>query len=87
MDHKPTGDLGHDRGDVVVAERLRPGQNEVGVGGVLVGQSAESDGSDVLRVDEADPAASGGGQDAAVFGDAEGVLVRCSVTGAELVAS
>ena len=70
-----SGDLGHDRGDVVVAERFWPGQYEVGAGGALAGQGAEGDGGDVPGVDEAGPAASGGGQDASVFGDAEGVRV------------
>ena len=36
VDHRPAGDVGDDRGDVVVAECLRPGQDQVGVGRLVV---------------------------------------------------
>ncbi|CAM5557505.1 hypothetical protein SAFG77S_04624 [Streptomyces afghaniensis] len=45
-------------------------------GGLLVGQGADGDGRDVLGVDEADPAAFGGGPDGAVVANAAGVGVR-----------
>ncbi|GAA4703757.1 hypothetical protein GCM10023198_26520 [Promicromonospora umidemergens] len=71
--HGPAGDLGDDRGDVVVAERLRAGQHEVGVGRATGGQGVHGDGGDVLDVDESDAAALCRAQDHAVRPDAAGV--------------
>jgi hypothetical protein len=70
MGDGPARDLGDDARDVVVAQRLGPGDHQIGTGCGLVGEGAHGDRCDVVGVDEADPARTGRGQDGAVAADA-----------------
>ncbi|GGU94169.1 hypothetical protein GCM10010211_71510 [Streptomyces albospinus] len=53
----------HARGEVVIAEDLGSGENEIGVGGGYVGEGVDGHGCDVHDVDESGPARPGGGQE------------------------
>ncbi|GFN05873.1 hypothetical protein Smic_44290 [Streptomyces microflavus] len=75
MDDRTPGDLGQYGGDVPVTQRLRPGDDQIGVRGAAVEEGAYGDGGDVLRVDEPDPPLTGGRADDPVGADGPGVEV------------
>jgi hypothetical protein len=66
------GDLGEDGGVVAVAQRLRPGDDQVGVRGLRLGQRVDGDGGDVVGVDESDAALAGCRSDGAVCSNGPG---------------
>jgi hypothetical protein len=75
MGDSPARDLGEDRRDVAVAQRLRPGDDQVGVGGPEGWSGCARRPRNVVGVHEPDVALAGGGQQGSVLADALRVRV------------